>query len=223
MPDEAAQRGRTRSWPTSSGPRSATPWSTPGPGEGATSGSGSTWPGWREAAEAAEALGLTYFCYLSAIDWLPSPFGKSEETACAHEADDVRARMEGASEPRARASPAARPASSSWPACPVARRAGSPSRPTCPTTALAVRPGPASTPAPTGTSGRPGDVRHRLRRPPVPRSTCTCPAPSRASPAAQGLPAPRPRGEALAGPRRRRADARRGRRARSRATTGAEA
>jgi NADH-quinone oxidoreductase subunit C len=34
---------------------------------------------WREAAEAAKALGFTYFCFLSAIDWLPSPFGKSEE------------------------------------------------------------------------------------------------------------------------------------------------
>jgi NADH-quinone oxidoreductase subunit C len=31
------------------------------------------------AAVAKERLGLTYFCYLSAIDWLPSPFGKSEE------------------------------------------------------------------------------------------------------------------------------------------------
>src|SRR3712207_7921046 len=24
-------------------------------------------------------LGLTYFCYLSAVDWLPSPYGKSED------------------------------------------------------------------------------------------------------------------------------------------------
>jgi NADH-quinone oxidoreductase subunit C len=35
---------------------------------------------WRRAAEMCRhQLGLTYFCFLSAIDWLPSPFGKSEE------------------------------------------------------------------------------------------------------------------------------------------------
>jgi NADH-quinone oxidoreductase subunit C len=44
---------------------------------------------WREAAEAAKALGFTYFCFLSAIDWLPSPFGKSEE-GLAHQPDQVR-------------------------------------------------------------------------------------------------------------------------------------
>jgi len=48
---------------------------------------------WREAAEAAKALGFTYFCYLSAIDWLPSPFGKNED-GVAHQADDVRAAIE---------------------------------------------------------------------------------------------------------------------------------
>ena len=35
---------------------------------------------WRRAAEACrDELGLVYFCYLSAIDWLPSPYGRSEE------------------------------------------------------------------------------------------------------------------------------------------------
>lgn len=35
---------------------------------------------WADAARVArERLGLAYFCYVSAIDWLPSPFGKSEE------------------------------------------------------------------------------------------------------------------------------------------------
>ncbi|MEZ5215086.1 MAG: hypothetical protein R2715_00515 [Ilumatobacteraceae bacterium] len=34
---------------------------------------------WRAAAEAAKAHGFDYFCFLSAIDWLPSPFGKGEE------------------------------------------------------------------------------------------------------------------------------------------------
>lgn len=34
---------------------------------------------WRTTAESLKSLGFTYFCFLSAIDWLPSPFGKSEE------------------------------------------------------------------------------------------------------------------------------------------------
>jgi NADH-quinone oxidoreductase subunit C len=35
---------------------------------------------WGEAARVLrEELGFTYFCFLSAIDWLPSPFGKSED------------------------------------------------------------------------------------------------------------------------------------------------
>jgi len=35
---------------------------------------------WDTAARVCrEQLGLTYFCYLSAIDWLPSPFGRSED------------------------------------------------------------------------------------------------------------------------------------------------
>lgn len=31
---------------------------------------------WRDAAEAAKAMGFTFFDYVSAIDWLPSPFGR---------------------------------------------------------------------------------------------------------------------------------------------------
>jgi NADH-quinone oxidoreductase subunit C len=35
---------------------------------------------WADAARVLrQELGFTYFCYLSAIDWLPSPFGKSED------------------------------------------------------------------------------------------------------------------------------------------------
>jgi NADH-quinone oxidoreductase subunit C len=34
---------------------------------------------WRRTAEIAKDAGFTYFCYLSAIDWKPSPFGKGEE------------------------------------------------------------------------------------------------------------------------------------------------
>lgn len=34
---------------------------------------------WRSTAETLKSLGYTYFCFLSAIDWLPSPFGKGED------------------------------------------------------------------------------------------------------------------------------------------------
>ncbi|MGD9705100.1 MAG: NADH-quinone oxidoreductase subunit C [Acidimicrobiia bacterium] len=34
---------------------------------------------WRAAGAAARQLGFAYFCFLSAIDWLPSPFGKGED------------------------------------------------------------------------------------------------------------------------------------------------
>ena len=34
---------------------------------------------WRTAAETLKSLGYTYFCFLSAIDWMPSPYGKGEE------------------------------------------------------------------------------------------------------------------------------------------------
>ncbi len=37
---------------------------------------------WRAAAEAARnSLGARYFCFLSVIDWLPSPFGRSMDAA----------------------------------------------------------------------------------------------------------------------------------------------
>jgi len=36
---------------------------------------------WREAAEVARnRLGARYFCFLSAIDWMPSPFGRSMDS-----------------------------------------------------------------------------------------------------------------------------------------------
>ncbi len=34
---------------------------------------------WRTTAETLRGLGYTYFCFLSAIDWMPSPFGKGED------------------------------------------------------------------------------------------------------------------------------------------------
>ncbi|MDQ3304746.1 MAG: NADH-quinone oxidoreductase subunit C [Actinomycetota bacterium] len=45
---------------------------------------------WRHAAEVCrDTLGLTYFCYLSAIDWLPSPYGRSEDPAPADAANET--------------------------------------------------------------------------------------------------------------------------------------
>jgi NADH-quinone oxidoreductase subunit C len=45
---------------------------------------------WRRAVEACrDQLGLVYFCYLSAIDWLPSPYGRSEDPAPADSANET--------------------------------------------------------------------------------------------------------------------------------------
>jgi len=47
---------------------------------------------WRTAGLALrEELGMDYFCYLSAIDWMPSPFGRGEDdpTAETPERDDT--------------------------------------------------------------------------------------------------------------------------------------
>ncbi len=38
-----------------------------------------TTAGWRPAGEALKAAGFTYFCFLSGIDWMPSPYGKGED------------------------------------------------------------------------------------------------------------------------------------------------
>jgi NADH-quinone oxidoreductase subunit C len=34
---------------------------------------------WLNTAETLKSLGYTYFCFVSAIDWMPSPFGKGED------------------------------------------------------------------------------------------------------------------------------------------------
>jgi NADH-quinone oxidoreductase subunit C len=34
---------------------------------------------WRRAGETLRDAGYSYFCFLSAIDWLPSPFGRGED------------------------------------------------------------------------------------------------------------------------------------------------
>jgi NADH-quinone oxidoreductase subunit C len=50
---------------------------------------------WRQAAEACrDQLGLTYFCFLSAMDWMPSPYGKSEESGL-RRAGEIPAAAEG--------------------------------------------------------------------------------------------------------------------------------
>jgi len=36
-------------------------------------------PDWRTTAETLKSLGYTYFCFISAIDWMPSPFGRGED------------------------------------------------------------------------------------------------------------------------------------------------
>ena len=34
---------------------------------------------WKQTGEALDAMGFAYFCYLSAIDWMPSPYGRGED------------------------------------------------------------------------------------------------------------------------------------------------
>lgn len=34
---------------------------------------------WRATAQALHDQGFTYFCFVSAVDWMPSPFGKGED------------------------------------------------------------------------------------------------------------------------------------------------
>jgi len=45
---------------------------------------------WRQAGQALRDQGFDYFCFLSAIDWLPSPFGRGEDDPSAEpvEAED---------------------------------------------------------------------------------------------------------------------------------------
>jgi NADH-quinone oxidoreductase subunit C len=46
---------------------------------------------WRRTGVALREMGFEYFCFLSAIDWMPSPFGKGEDdpTAPPAERDDT--------------------------------------------------------------------------------------------------------------------------------------
>ncbi len=43
---------------------------------------------WRRAGESLRSHGFEYFCFLSAIDWMPSPYGRGEDDPTAEASDD---------------------------------------------------------------------------------------------------------------------------------------
>ena len=76
---------------------------------------------WREAGEVArDKLGCTYFDFLSAIDWLPSPFGRDDGQPGRPIAAAGEPERAGADRPRA--TPAATPASRCSPASHIVER-----------------------------------------------------------------------------------------------------
>jgi NADH-quinone oxidoreductase subunit C len=48
---------------------------------------------WADTAAALKTHGFEYFCFLSAIDWMPSPYGKGEEVPGEEEARDTEIRQ----------------------------------------------------------------------------------------------------------------------------------
>lgn len=44
---------------------------------------------WARAAAVLKAHGFDYFCYLSAIDWLPSPYGRGEDDPSEQAAEEI--------------------------------------------------------------------------------------------------------------------------------------
>lgn len=46
---------------------------------------------WRRAGQALRDQGFEYFCFLSAIDWMPSPYGRGEDDPSAEPAEDETA------------------------------------------------------------------------------------------------------------------------------------
>jgi NADH-quinone oxidoreductase subunit C len=48
---------------------------------------------WRQTAEALKAAGFTFFCFVSGLDWLPSPYGKGEEDPTAAQEPDTEVRQ----------------------------------------------------------------------------------------------------------------------------------
>jgi NADH-quinone oxidoreductase subunit C len=50
---------------------------------------------WARTAEVLKALGFDYFCFLSAIDWMPSPYGRGEDDPSAEQEEKEVAEMRG--------------------------------------------------------------------------------------------------------------------------------
>ena len=131
--------------------RSATPSSAPTSSTARTSGSGS--PGGLAATRPwppATASAARSFTFLSAIDWMPSPYGRSETSPFdppPDAGDDHGAGLRRRRHPLPGASCGRRTPSGA---------SASPSRPTSPTPTPASTRSSPSTPAPTGTSVRPG-------------------------------------------------------------------
>ena len=196
-------------------PSSATPSSAPTSAPATTSGSASTaTPGATPATVAAQRRwAARFFDFLSAIDWLPSPFGRDMDAQedlhrrTAHRAKEPAPIVHGLRR-RRHPLPGLRPGLQH-----LRRHCGVTFKADVPDDDLAHRHLDArSSPAPTGTSARPARCSASTST-----ATRTCvnlylPDRLRGPPAAQGLPAARPPGEAVAGHRRRRAHARRRRR-----------
>ena len=184
---------------------SATRSSTPTSPRTTTCGSASAPTRGVPTGEALKAAGFTFFGFVSAIDWMPSPYGKGEDDPTAEpverDFDDPPGR-----DRRRDPLPGVRPRRRSRPS---RRRHHQGRRPRRRGRGRFV----------VGDLRRrelararvPRDVRHRLQRPSRPAQHVPADR-IRGLPAAQGLPAARPHGQAVAGHRRRRADARRRRR-----------
>ena len=192
---------------TTSAATSATASSSTSSSRRTTCGSASPPTRGRPTGRALRAMGFEYFCFLSAIDWMPSPFGRGEDDPTQPPPERTTEVVPGI---RRRRDPLpgvrqGRPTSTATSA--------SRSRPTSPDDTLAVDSWHAIYAGANwherethemfgiGFNGHP-DLRNMY-----------LPDRVRGLPAAQGLPAARPHGEAVAGHRRRRADARGGARA----------
>ncbi len=135
-------------------PGSATPSSARTSAPVTTSGSASSVRAWPEAAAEAKAMGFTFFDFLSAIDWLPSPFGRDMDAQ-----EDLVTEGAPAKEP----APIEQGYAGGDTRFQVFARlyehlhghSASTSRPTCPTTTSASARGAPPSPGPTGTSARP--------------------------------------------------------------------
>ena len=158
---------------------------------------------WRPTGEALLEMGFEYFCFLSALDWLPSPYGRGEDDPTEpppERSTEVVQGYAGGDDPIPGVRPGHRPA-------PPRRRHGQGRRARRLDERRVVVHGVRR--RQLARAGDQRDVRHRVRRssrsaPHLP------PGRVRGLPAAQGLPAAVPDGQAVAGHRRRRADAGRG-------------